>query len=69
MSDKVFKAYDVRGTYPDQLNEELAWKIGNATAQFLRMNLTGLDKADRRKNMVIVGRDMPQQSIYGRRPD
>ncbi len=62
MSDKVFKAYDIRGTYPDQLNEELAWKIGNATAQFLRMNLTGLDKADRRKNMVIVGRDMRPSS-------
>ena len=62
MIDKVFKAYDVRGTYPDQLNEDLAWKIGNATAQFLRMNLTGLDKADRRKNMVIVGRDMRPSS-------
>ncbi len=62
MIDKVFKAYDVRGTYPDQLNEDMAWKIGNATAQFLRMNLTGLDKADRRKNMVIVGRDMRPSS-------
>ena len=58
MNEKVFKAYDVRGTYPDQLNEEMAWKIGYACAQFMRMNLTGLDKADPRKNMVIVGRDM-----------
>ena len=56
--DKVFKAYDVRGTYPDQLNEDLAWKIGHAAAQFLRMNLTGPARADVRKNMVIVGRDM-----------
>jgi phosphomannomutase len=62
MTDKVFKAYDIRGLYPDQLNEELAWKIGHASAQFLRMNLTGQDKADIRKNMVIVGRDMRPSS-------
>src|SRR5271156_425202 len=60
--DKVFKAYDIRGTYPDQLDEELGWKIGYAAAQFLRMNLTGLDKADARKNMLIVGRDMRTSS-------
>lgn len=58
MIEKVFKAYDVRGIYPEPLNEEIAWKIGYSTAQFLRMNLSGLAKADPRTNMVIVGRDM-----------
>lgn len=24
----VFKAYDVRGTVPDQLDEQMAWAIG-----------------------------------------
>ena len=62
MLDKVFKAYDVRGIYPDPLNEDAAWRIGYATAQFLRMNLTGLAKADARMNMVIVGRDMRTSS-------
>ncbi|HMY09927.1 MAG TPA: phosphomannomutase/phosphoglucomutase, partial [Marmoricola sp.] len=28
--DAVFKAYDIRGTYDDQINEPLAWAIGNA---------------------------------------
>jgi phosphomannomutase len=28
--DQVFKAYDVRGTYPDQLDEELARRVGRA---------------------------------------
>jgi phosphomannomutase len=28
--DQVFKAYDVRGVYPDQLDEELAERIGRA---------------------------------------
>lgn len=32
----IFKAYDVRGTYPDQLNEELAYKIGRAFVTFLK---------------------------------
>lgn len=58
MIEKVFKAYDIRGIYPDPLNEEIAWKVGHATAQFLRMNLAGLEKADPRMNMIIVGRDM-----------
>lgn len=62
MIEKVFKAYDIRGIYPDPLNEEIAWKTGHATAQFLRMNLTGLAKADPRMNMIIVGRDMRTSS-------
>jgi phosphomannomutase len=62
MIDKVYKAYDIRGIYPEPLNEEIAWKTGYATAQFLRMNLTGLAKADPRMNMIIVGRDMRTSS-------
>ena len=30
-----FKAYDVRGHLPDQLNEEIAYRIGRAYAEFL----------------------------------
>ncbi|HTV48292.1 MAG TPA: phosphomannomutase/phosphoglucomutase [Phycisphaerae bacterium] len=62
MIDKVFKAYDIRGTYPEELNEDLAWKIGYAGARFLRKNLTGPDKTDARKNMVVVARDMRPSS-------
>ena len=32
--DAIFKAYDIRGTYPDQLDEELARRIGAAFARF-----------------------------------
>ncbi|MDF1581517.1 MAG: phosphomannomutase [Desulfuromonadales bacterium] len=31
----AFKAYDIRGRLPDELNEELAWRIGRAYARFL----------------------------------
>ncbi|RAO78317.1 phosphomannomutase [Dyella jiangningensis] len=35
MNLKSFKAYDIRGRVPDELNEDLAQCIGNATAQLL----------------------------------
>jgi phosphomannomutase len=43
-----FKAYDIRGLYPQELNESLAYQIGNATAQVLQL-------AGKR---FTVGRDM-----------
>ena len=30
---KYFKAYDIRGHVPDELNEDLAYRIGRAFAQ------------------------------------
>jgi phosphomannomutase len=62
MIHKVFKAYDVRATVPDPLNEDVAWRIGNATAQFLRTTLTGYDRSDSSMNTLIVGRDMRKHS-------
>ncbi len=46
VNTKIFKAYDIRGIYPTELDEETAYKIGRAFATFL-----SVDK-------VIVGRDM-----------
>ena len=31
-----FKAYDIRGRVPDELDEELAFKIGQAFASFVK---------------------------------
>lgn len=62
MIEKVFKAYDVRATVPEPLNENVAWRIGNATAQFLRTTLTGYDRSDLKMNTLIVGRDMRKSS-------
>ena len=28
VTNKAFKAYDVRGVYPDEVNEELAYRVG-----------------------------------------
>ena len=46
----IYKAYDIRGIYPGQLNEEIAEQIGRAYIEF-----TGAKK-------VVVGRDMRPHS-------
>ena len=33
---ECFKAYDIRGIVPDQLNDDIAYKIGRAFAEFLK---------------------------------
>ncbi|MHA2297442.1 MAG: phosphomannomutase/phosphoglucomutase [Candidatus Hodarchaeales archaeon] len=48
---RAFKAYDVRGRIPDELNEEILKRIGNAFAQFLR-NHSPID------GPVLVGYDI-----------
>ncbi len=41
-----FKAYDIRGRLPDELNEDIAYRIGRAYAEFLK------------PQRVVVGRDV-----------
>lgn len=43
---KCFKAYDIRGRVPDELNDEVAYRIGRAFAQILQ------------SAEVVVGRDV-----------
>ena len=64
MIEKAFKAYDVRATYPNPLNEEGAWKVGHATAQFLKRSRekVSADKAVKAENTLVVGRDMRPHS-------
>jgi phosphomannomutase len=63
MIEKIFKAYDVRATYPSPLNEEMAWKVGHATAQFLKRSRANAGAAPvAMENTVVVGRDMRPHS-------
>ncbi|MDD4531451.1 MAG: phosphomannomutase/phosphoglucomutase [Candidatus Pacebacteria bacterium] len=51
MNPKIFKAYDIRGIYPGELNEESAYRIGAAFAIFIK-------KASGKENpQIAVGRD------------
>ncbi|UCC96754.1 MAG: phosphomannomutase/phosphoglucomutase [Phycisphaerales bacterium] len=62
MDPAIFKAYDIRGVYPDQINEEDAWKIGSATAQFLRSQSEGNRQRGTTAPSLCVGRDMRTHS-------
>lgn len=56
--ERIFKAYDIRGFYPDVLDAEIAWRVGHAVAQVLRSELRGYDRSLTEKAAVVVGRDM-----------
>jgi len=62
MDASIFKAYDIRGIYPDQIDEEDAWKIGYGAAQFLRSLLSGYQRGQANAQCVCVGRDMRTHS-------
>jgi phosphomannomutase len=62
MDPTIFKAYDIRGIYPDQFSEEDAWKIGSASAQFLRSLLSGYERGQANAQSLCVGRDMRTHS-------
>jgi len=46
MNISCFKAYDIRGRIPDQLNDDVAYRVGRAYAQFLQ------------PKTVVVGQDV-----------
>jgi phosphomannomutase len=54
MDPSIFKAYDVRGTYPEQMDEALAYRIGRAFPRVLA-ELEGTPPEEQR---IAVGRDM-----------
>jgi len=62
MDPAIFKAYDIRGIYPEQLDEEDAWKIGNGTATFLRSLLRGYERGQANRQSLCVGHDMRKHS-------
>jgi phosphomannomutase len=64
MIEKIFKAYDVRAVYPNPLNEEMAWKVGHATAQYLKRSRANVpaDQKVKNENTLAVGRDMRPSS-------
>lgn len=47
----IFKAYDIRGVYPNQINEEAAYKIGYVFSQIIG------------RGTAVVGRDMRVSSL------
>jgi len=54
--DAIFKAYDIRGTTPDQLDVDVARAVGGAFAVFASAQVGGAKK-------VLVGRDMRPSGV------
>jgi len=53
----IFKAYDIRGTYPDQVHEEIAFKVGYHFKDLLDEQDLALGP------VVVVSRDMRSHSV------
>lgn len=62
MLGKVFKAYDIRGTYPDPLDEKMAWQIGYGTSKFLLASAAAEGETSPMMKNIVVGRDMRRSS-------
>jgi phosphomannomutase len=62
MNPGIFKAYDIRGVYPEELSEEDAWKVGHATARFLPSLIKGYERGRAESQALCVGRDMRTHS-------
>ena len=58
--DAIFKAYDVRGTVPDQLDPELAHAIGVGFAAFAREEADGRGESVTR---VLMAADMRPSGV------
>src|SRR5882762_6521426 len=62
MLGRVFKAYDIRGTYPDLLNEMMAWQIGYGASKYLIADAAHAGETTPMMKNIVVGRDMRTSS-------
>lgn len=66
--DAIFKAYDIRGIYPDEINEDIAYKIGRAAGRFFNQQIE--DKAfqlrTKKEKTIVLARDnrLPSERIF-----
>ena len=51
LNSSIFRAYDIRGIYPDELNEKMAYQIGRAFTFYLKENEAN------KPEKVVVGYD------------
>ena len=52
INPRIFRAYDIRGAYPEEINGEIAYKIGLAFAEFVKKEKKGIKKLD-----ILIGQD------------
>jgi phosphomannomutase len=58
MDTKIFKAYDIRGIFPDELDEETAYKIGRSFAVFVKKHhIHSFELVKSGKPKIAIGMD------------
>lgn len=62
MLGRIFKAYDIRGVYPDLLTDQMAWQIGYGCAKFLLDSAAKAGETTPMMKNLVVGRDMRTSS-------
>jgi phosphomannomutase len=50
MNKEIFRAYDIRGVYPDEIDEDTAYRVGRAIVEYTK------------KKTIVVGQDMRESS-------
>ena len=55
MSQSIFRAYDIRGVYPREINNEVAYAVGNAVARRLAKRGS--------RTIIVVGHDARTSSF------
>ena len=55
MNESIFKAYDIRGRYPEEINENFAYTIGLSYGSYLKEYLD--------KNKCVIGMDNRLSSL------
>jgi len=58
-TDRIFKAYDIRGTFPEEIDAPLCRAIGSAFARFVAAGPAGTAPA----GTVLVARDMRESGV------
>lgn len=54
MDPSIFKAYDVRGIYPDQINENILYKIGRLTPNILSLKTIAVGRDARHSGAQLM---------------
>src|SRR5262245_5181269 len=65
LNPDIFKAYDVRGTYPDEVNEEAARAIGAAFVTYLGAKLIGVGRDMRLSSPALAAAFIDGASAQG----
>lgn len=59
MNTSIFKSYDIRGIYPDQLDEEAAYKIGRAFVHEFKLKKVAIGR-DARESSTLLFESLSQ---------